>query len=66
MTDLWQLYCFVRPVSDENWATCCAGTTYAQANKAMSYIQTVMAVFDYYDSTTCKTGTQMYIQMRKT
>ena len=50
MTDLWQIYRFVKPVSDPGWASCCAGGTYAQANKAMSYIQTVLAIFDYYDS----------------
>lgn len=48
-----QIYSFQRPIGD-SWDECCSSATLADAEHAFSYIQTVMAVFDYYESPNVK------------
>ncbi|KAK3937478.1 hypothetical protein QBC46DRAFT_319536 [Diplogelasinospora grovesii] len=42
------IYRFNRPVSNVRWVACCNSPNLASAQRAFSYIQTTMAIFDYY------------------
>ncbi|KAL1903758.1 hypothetical protein Sste5344_010537 [Sporothrix stenoceras] len=57
----------VQPVADDAWAACCtSATTRATAQEAFSYIQNVMAVFDYFENTNVKDRHQNSYNVIKT
>ena len=50
-----RLYKLQNPIGDANWATSCIIAQPWSLQRALSFIQTIMGVFDYYDDLNVKT-----------